>query len=205
MTRLVRRSEAETRETARRLAARLRPGDVIALQGPLGAGKTTFVRGLAEGLGLDAREVSSPTYLLLHEYALPAGGDTVLAHLDGYRLATPAELETIGWDELLAAADVIIAVEWPERFGDELPDERVTVDLAHVDEHTRAITITATGRLASRFYATHRALCPICGKSLPDRLDTAPFCSKRCRLVDLGEWLGGKYSIGQSPEAGDDF
>lgn len=103
-------SEEETRTFGRELAARLRPGDLVLLIGDLGSGKTVFVRGLAEGLGLDPSEVSSPTFALLHEYG-PAGAVPVLRHADLYRLSGgPVEASALGLDRRDGA---ILAVEWP--------------------------------------------------------------------------------------------
>ena len=104
------RSEADTRAIAAALAPTLAPGAVILLSGDLGAGKTAFVRGLAEGLGLDPDEVTSPTFTLVHEYR---GGRLPLIHVDLYRLDR-AELDEIGLDQDLAASGVT-AVEWSER------------------------------------------------------------------------------------------
>ena len=109
-------SEAETRALAARLAATLPAGSVLLLSGDLGAGKTAFVRGLAEGLGLDAEEVTSPTFTLVHEYR---GGRLPLVHVDLYRLDA-ADLDEIGLDPDLAAAG-IVAVEWPERLTRAVP------------------------------------------------------------------------------------
>jgi tRNA threonylcarbamoyladenosine biosynthesis protein TsaE len=193
---------AETEAIAQRLAARLHPGDVVALTGPLGAGKTCFVRGLAAGLGLDPREVSSPTFVIWHEYAgAPIGrgaaGATVLAHLDGYRVGAPAELDEIGWDELLATRQAIVAVEWPERFGDRLPALRISVDLAVEGEELRRIRITAPIAIADRLdllmRPARRRPCPICGRGVVASAATWPFCSSRCRLVDLGRWFDERY------------
>jgi tRNA threonylcarbamoyladenosine biosynthesis protein TsaE len=103
-------SEADTRAIAAALAATLRAGDVLFLSGDLGAGKTAFVRGLAEGLGIDPGEVTSPTFTLVHEYR---GGRLPLVHVDLYRLDR-AELDEIGLDPDLAAMGVT-AVEWSER------------------------------------------------------------------------------------------
>lgn len=105
-------SESDTRAIAARLAATLEPGAVLLLSGDLGAGKTAFVRGLAEGLGLDAREVTSPTFTLVHEHR---GGRLPLVHVDLYRLDS-ADLDEIGLDQDLAAEGVV-AVEWPERLS----------------------------------------------------------------------------------------
>jgi tRNA threonylcarbamoyladenosine biosynthesis protein TsaE len=103
-------SEADTRAIAAALAPTLLPGAVVLLSGDLGAGKTAFVRGLAEGLGLDPDEVTSPTFTLVHEYR---GGRLPLIHVDLYRLDR-AELDEIGLDQDLAAKGVV-AVEWSER------------------------------------------------------------------------------------------
>lgn len=103
-------SEADTRAIAGALAPMLTPGAVVLLSGDLGAGKTAFVRGLAEGLGLDPDEVTSPTFTLVHEYR---GGRLPLIHVDLYRLDR-AELDEVGLDQDLAAKGVT-AVEWSER------------------------------------------------------------------------------------------
>jgi tRNA threonylcarbamoyladenosine biosynthesis protein TsaE len=105
------RSGGETEALGERLAGTLSAADVVYLIGDLGAGKTTFARGLARGLGAAAREVASPTFALLHEYAGSAGG-IVLRHLDLYRLRDdPRELGVLGMPEALAGAPV--CVEWP--------------------------------------------------------------------------------------------
>jgi len=139
------------------LARRLEPGDVLALGGPLGAGKTCFVRGLAGGLGVDPREVSSPTFVLCHEYGGVGGASEsatiVLIHLDGYRLSSPEELEGIGWEEMLRAGEGVIAVEWPERFGDALPRRRIDVELAHGGGDCRVITVRWPSEETARFAA----------------------------------------------------
>jgi tRNA threonylcarbamoyladenosine biosynthesis protein TsaE len=204
-------SEAQTRRLAMRLASRLRAGDVIALTGPLGAGKTCFVRGLAEGLGLDPADVSSPTFIMCQEYEPPKGqGGPVLVHVDGYRLMSDDELATIGWDEYLEARDAIIAVEWADRFGDALPEERISIDMAHVDEHSRRLRISAPGALSDRLTAladadkAQSAACPICGKAVDEGSPTLPFCSPRCRLVDLGRWFSGGYGTTRSLSEEDD-
>jgi tRNA threonylcarbamoyladenosine biosynthesis protein TsaE len=110
--RLTSASEADTRDIARGLAAELVAGAVILLSGDLGAGKTAFVKGLAAGLALDADEVTSPTFTLVHEYR---GGRLPLVHVDLYRLDR-AELDEIGLDPDLAAEGVV-AVEWAERLS----------------------------------------------------------------------------------------
>jgi tRNA threonylcarbamoyladenosine biosynthesis protein TsaE len=107
----VTRSATETEALGERLAATLSAGDVVFLEGELGAGKTAFARGLARGLGASEREVASPTFALLHEYA-GSDGAIVLRHLDLYRLPDSArELEVLGLPESVLGAPVCI--EWP--------------------------------------------------------------------------------------------
>jgi tRNA threonylcarbamoyladenosine biosynthesis protein TsaE len=130
------RSEEETATLARDVARTLEPGDVLLLSGNLGAGKTAFVRGLAEGLGIAPEEISSPTFTLVHEYR---GGRLTLYHVDLYRLDRAAT-EDIGLEEM-GVADGVLAIEWPDRLTHALPRAReIAIDI--VDEHTRRITCT---------------------------------------------------------------
>jgi tRNA threonylcarbamoyladenosine biosynthesis protein TsaE len=98
------------------LAGQLKPGDVIALTGDLGAGKTTFTQFIAEGLGC-ADRVTSPTFTLIHEYG---GGRLPLYHFDFYRLESLAELEALGYEEYFYGAGVTV-VEWADKFPEALP------------------------------------------------------------------------------------
>lgn len=108
-------------------------GLAIGLVGPLGSGKTAFVKGLAEGLGLDPDRVSSPTFVLAQQYALPEGPER-LHHLDFYRLASEAELEAIGFLDLLGDGQVL-AVEWLDRFPDALGPDRLEIVFLAAMEH----------------------------------------------------------------------
>ena len=126
-------SEEETQQVARDLAAGLKAGDVLLLSGNLGAGKTTFVRGLAEGLGIDPREVSSPTFTIVHEYR---GGRLTLYHADLYRLERTAT-EDVGLEEM-GAADGVLAIEWPDRLTHDLSGAQA-VDIQLIDDTTRRI------------------------------------------------------------------
>ena len=129
-------SPEETEALAARLAARLLVGDVVAVSGELGAGKTTFVRGAARALGF-AGVVSSPTFTIGHRYDAP----TPVAHLDLYRISG---LEAEEWGDLEPYFDGTVAfVEWPEHGGDWLPRARATVTLSHVDESHRRIRISS--------------------------------------------------------------
>jgi tRNA threonylcarbamoyladenosine biosynthesis protein TsaE len=129
-------SPEETEAFAARLAARLRVGDVVAVSGELGAGKTTFVRGAARALGV-TEPVSSPTYTIGHRYEAP----TPVAHLDLYRLA---HLDPEDWGDLEPYFDGTVAfVEWPEHGGDWLPNARAAVTLDHIDEWHRRVSISS--------------------------------------------------------------
>jgi len=128
-------SEEETQAIARELSATLRAGDVVLLSGDLGAGKTTFVRGLAEGLGIDPREVSSPTFTLVHEYR---GNGLTLYHADLYRLQRAAT-DDLGLEEI-GVKDGVLAIEWPDRLTHELAGATL-VRLDVVDDASRRITI----------------------------------------------------------------
>ena len=103
-------SEEETAAVGRALAATLSAGGVVLLYGDLGAGKTAFVRGLAEGLGVPPEDVSSPTFTLVQEYR---GGRLTLFHVDLYRINDPREIEDLGLDEI--AEDGVLAIEWAEK------------------------------------------------------------------------------------------
>lgn len=116
-------SETETEAAGQALAAKLRPGDVVAYRGDLGAGKTAFTRGLARGLGYHGR-VTSPTFTIVNEYE----GPTPLFHFDLYRLGGEEELWDIGWEDYLARNGVC-AVEWSEIAPGALPENTVYVTL----------------------------------------------------------------------------
>lgn len=123
----VSRDPDETRAIGRELGRSIgADGLVIALVGPLGAGKTVFVKGLAEGLGVDPRSVSSPTFVIAQQYPVPEGPD-VLHHVDLYRLESPSELETIGFDDMFAPGSVL-AVEWADRFPGVLGREFLHIE-----------------------------------------------------------------------------
>ena len=120
------------------MAASLQPGAVLLLSGDLGAGKTAFVRGLAQGLGIDPGDVTSPTFTLVHEYR---AGRLPLVHVDLYRLEK-ADLDELGMDSELAERGVL-AIEWAERLT-RLPHGALVVELVATGEELRTITIAAT-------------------------------------------------------------
>lgn len=198
-------SMQRTVSLGRAIARIVQPGDVIALRGELGAGKTQWVRGLAEGLGADPRGVSSPTFVVMQEYpaSLP------ILHIDAYRINSLNDLETTGWTPELAEQSVSV-IEWADRIASELPANRLEIELQHLDDHRRRIIIEPMG-----IYETRRGLmtvvtdwtehsmeigckCPICSKMTSSQVATFPFCSPRCKQVDLGRWLTGAYRIERS-------
>jgi tRNA threonylcarbamoyladenosine biosynthesis protein TsaE len=129
-------SPEETEALAARLAARLRPGDLVSVVGELGAGKTTFVRGAARALGVTG-PVASPTFTIGHRYEAP----TPVAHLDLYRFAG---IHAADWGDLEPYFDGTVAfVEWPEHGGEWLPRPRAVVTLSHVDETHRRVSISS--------------------------------------------------------------
>ncbi len=130
-------SPDETRALGRTLAQALQGGAVVAFTGDLGAGKTAFVSGMAEGLGIEER-VTSPTFTIVNEYE---GGRLPLFHFDMYRLGSADELFHIGWEDYLARNGVC-AVEWSENVDEALDGDSIRVDISRgEDDNTRIITI----------------------------------------------------------------
>ena len=128
----VTQSEGETAALGRDLGRTLRAGDVVLLDGPLGAGKTAFARGIAEGLGCDGDDVSSPTFTIVQEYR----GKISLQHVDLYRLK-PEEVDDLALEDLLEGN--VMAVEWPERWL-RAPEDATRVTIEMLDGSKRRIT-----------------------------------------------------------------
>jgi len=130
------RDAEETKEAGLRLGSTLTAGDVIALCGPLGAGKTVFTQGVAESLGIE-EPVTSPTFTLISEYY----GRMPMYHMDLYRLGTPEELAWLGVEEMMDGEGVSL-LEWSEKAGDELPDRTIRVDIRINSDGGRTIAIS---------------------------------------------------------------
>jgi tRNA threonylcarbamoyladenosine biosynthesis protein TsaE len=138
--------EAATAALAARVGSLLRPGDVVALRGDLGAGKTSFARALIQSLGDPDDEVPSPTFTLVQTYETPAGS---IWHFDLYRLSGADEVIELGWDEV--RADGIALVEWPDRLGSLLPADRLDIQITFgTSPSTRRATLTGHGTWAAR-------------------------------------------------------
>jgi tRNA threonylcarbamoyladenosine biosynthesis protein TsaE len=118
----------------------LQGGEVMALYGELGSGKTTLVKGLADGLDAPPT-VTSPTFVLIHEYT----GRLPFAHADLYRLQSPSDLQDLGFEDYLNGRTVV-AIEWPDRAGCRLPADRLEVVLTHVSRTVRSISFRSFGR-----------------------------------------------------------
>ena len=221
-------SADETIAIGATVARHLVCGDLIALIGELGAGKTQFVRGLAQGLGMSGAEVSSPSFVLMHEYD-GSPEVPVLVHVDAYRTGGASDLDSIGWDDASNEhrAGAVVALEWADRLSDRLGDDVLRVRMDHVDPTTRLITFEPSGSWLQRMAPLVTALramqsvaaepegpgdmpmesmdserdpgvpsrCPICDGQVDQGATTIPFCSSRCRLVDLNRWLNGQYVI----------
>ncbi|MBM4035380.1 MAG: tRNA (adenosine(37)-N6)-threonylcarbamoyltransferase complex ATPase subunit type 1 TsaE [Planctomycetes bacterium] len=153
------RSREETLAFGRRLGELLGPGDVVALRGPLGSGKTTLTKGIAEGLGFEEpRWVTSPTFVLVHQYP----GRVPVYHIDAYRLRGPADAEALGMDELFFG-DGVAVVEWAERIASALPPERLEIALEMPGEAEREFVLNPLGgryrQLVARLQSSILAQC----------------------------------------------
>lgn len=134
---LISQGSEQTKEFAKRLAGLLKPGDVIALEGDLGAGKTTFTKGLAEGLGIK-RTVNSPTFTIIKEYH----GRLPLYHMDVYRVED--SFEDLGFEEYFEGSGVTV-VEWAHLIEEQLPDQLLTIQLYHGENDSRRIVADPRG------------------------------------------------------------
>jgi len=132
----------ETLQLGRRVAEGLKGGEVIALTGELGAGKTVFVKGLAKGLGIE-ETITSPTFVLARTYQ----GRLLLHHIDLYRLETCNDLDSIGIDDYLGGGGVI-AIEWAEKFMGDLPHPFLHITIESVEDERRLIQIAAADEAA---------------------------------------------------------
>lgn len=137
-------SEVETRALAARLASLCRPGDVIVLSGGLGVGKTTFVGGLADGLGVE-EDITSPTFVLMRAYR---SGFMPLIHVDVYRIGSSLEFDDLEAIEL--GRDGVVAIEWGDVIGAALPADRLNVELAMTDDGSRNVALKPVGAWNSR-------------------------------------------------------
>ena len=134
------KSPDEMRTLGRRLGQAMRTGDVVALTGPLGSGKTTFAQGVAEGLGVPAdRHVASPSFALVNQHP----GRIPFVHVDFYRIRSFAELPELGLEESFDVAAT--AIEWAERFPEALPDDHLSITVSATEDGARRLEVRGTG------------------------------------------------------------
>ena len=217
--RLLSLSALETERFGETLSSTLGPSGVITLEGDLGAGKTQFVRGMSRGLGIDVDEISSPTFVICMRHE---SEQATLAHMDAYRLSGDDELESIGFDEMLAEDQLLLAVEWASRIESSLPNERIDVHISHRGESTRGVEIidyrsdaSERMRLRDAFNALFESCeiaprntestCPTCGGHREDVQINSPFCSLRCRMADLDSWFSGRFMVSRPIEMDDEL
>jgi len=128
----------QTRTLACALAEHLTLPVVFAISGQLGAGKTHFIKGLGQGIGLDPKKICSATFVLIAEY----GREKRLVHIDAYRLDRHEDLENIGWYELLEDQNAILAIEWAEKIAPILPTNRINLHIDIINDHRRKLTFS---------------------------------------------------------------
>lgn len=202
--------EEATAAMAGAVAALLEPGDVVALSGEMGAGKTTFVRQLAAALGVGRGLVSSPTFVLINQYPTPpepkgllAGGE--LVHVDAYRVSSIDDLQPAGWERLFDASsgaaigNRAAIIEWPERIADALPADLIRVRLVALEGDTREFTITPSSRAAARpawkaITEREPRRCPKTGRWVTPTNPAYPFADAKARDADLLGWMNERYS-----------
>jgi len=131
-------SAEETTELGRRIASELKPGSIVLLRGDLGAGKTTLVKGIAEGFdAARAEDVTSPTFTLIHEYR---GPEVTLYHIDLYRIDTQRELDTLALDDLMTMNSILL-IEWGEKFERFAKERDVEIGIEHKGGDDRSIAV----------------------------------------------------------------
>lgn len=138
MKKIITRSFEETRELGFNFAKELKGSEVLALYGDLGSGKTTFMQGLAKGLGIK-KNIISPTFIIMRSYKIEAVEHQTLFHLDLYRLESESEARDLGILELIEDAKNIVAIEWPDKIENILPNRRINIYFQYVDGDKREI------------------------------------------------------------------
>jgi len=201
-------SEGYTGALAAGLAAVLEPGDVVAMEGDLGAGKTTFVRGLAGALGVDRAMVSSPTFVFINQYPVPPGTAPLsgghLTHVDAYRLTGVEDLDPLGWDRLFSQATrralgrSAAVIEWPRRIEGALPDECAWIEVAAAGPTSRQFTLRLPAsweprRLLDWLRDREPTVCRVTKRWVSPTSATYPFIDDRARDVDMYQWFTGGY------------
>ncbi len=198
------------------LASLLRSGDTVLLQGELGAGKTTFTRGVMSFFNPKASGVSSPTFVMVNQYPVSqaVNGISSVTHVDAYRLRSAADLDALGWDQLfsdqgVAAPGTVALIEWPERIAEALPRKgAIVVELFHAGLTSREFRFRFPDEIGERpetrlFLEREPVVCPTTKVWVSPTNQAYPFASERARMADLGKWMSGSYTISR-PATEDD-
>lgn len=195
-----------TSQLASDLAPVLRAGDIVRLDGDMGAGKTTFVRDIAAALGVDPGAVSSPTYVIMNIYGTRDGLPPI-AHLDCYRLGSDEELAALGWDRVADGSSIVL-IEWAERIEDALPDSTARISITPIGEQARSFELHLPDAWEERagfpgLESRPDTTCPITGKPVRGDSPTWPFFDEHARMADLHGWISGSYTISRPIEQRD--
>jgi len=204
-----------TEAFAAALARLLRPGDVVALSGGLGAGKTTMTRAMASTLGVGAEAgVSSPTFVVVQEYATRDAAIARLVHVDAYRLGGADELDTVGWDRFerggLAEMGAALVCEWPERIGDALaalgPVARLGLEITGETSRRVAGALPASWRdrpTLGRVTSREPTRCRKTGAWVAPDNPHWPFIDERAQMADLYGWFSESYVVSRAAKDSD--
>ncbi len=133
-------SPGETQKIAKELAQKYKDGGIFALSGPLGAGKTTFIQGFAQGLGITER-LLSPTFVIMRQHEIPKNPEGRLYHIDLYRLDEITEIDSLGLTEIFSNPKNIVFIEWAEKLGKLLTQQAIRIDIKITSENNREISV----------------------------------------------------------------
>lgn len=138
---VITKSARETQKLGKRLSANLKPGSILALYGELGSGKTTFIQGLARGLGVK-RRIISPTFVFIRQYPINHKSNAkMLYHVDLYRINETSEAQGLGLEEIFTDESAIVVIEWADRIKEILPKKRIDIFFDYLEENKRKIIV----------------------------------------------------------------
>lgn len=202
------------------VASLLMPGDVIRLEGEMGAGKTTFVRAVGAGLGIGRGTVSSPTFVIVNAYPIPKGSHALsggrLVHADAYRVrGGTEELQNAGWDRLIdpvtgmAVGQAAAFIEWPGIIEGAIAPDAAVIRIEIMGPESRRFRVIVPDSWSNRtgfewFKDREPTMCRVTGKAVSPTCATYPFADNKARDADLYGWLSGSYYTSRKPEQTDE-